>query len=79
MYAASLVGVLLIVAGVFLALVYRDSGDGTTGNYIMIFLGFVATIVTNIVGLAKTHEVQNSVEEVKKNTIPTTPEEEKAE
>lgn len=72
MVVASLVSVLLIVAAVFVALIYRDTGDSEqTTNYIVIFLGFVATIVTNIVGLAKTHLLQDKVEEIKQNTTST--------
>lgn len=68
MILVSLVSVLLIVGGVLVAFLYRDNGDGVTANYVMIFMGFVATIVTNIVGLYKTHDVQEKLNEKQDQT-----------
>lgn len=67
-FVVGLIAIMALVVGVVIALLYKDSPDATA--ILTTVIGFAGVIVTNIVMLAKQHDVQKKVDEVKDNVIP---------
>ena len=67
-FVVGLIAVMALVCAVVIALLYKDSPNSTA--ILTTVIGFAGVIVTNIVLLAKQHDVQKKVEEVKDNVVP---------